>query len=186
MNLRAHAAVGGLQRAITQARPVAPDGLLAGRCTLHVDAVVDGLGLGAVGEPFQVGPEACLACQVEREVHAEPGAVGRGVDKARERRAAGECEVGALGKPLVRHVLRCQAVHAARHAACVQASGIDDDARRQLERAGRGLDLHHRRPSAIEVNRDHARLHGHRAAMRFDVALQREHQAVAVDDARAR
>ena len=195
MDLRAHAAVGRLQRAAAQARPVAADRLLEGRRTLRVHAVVDGFGVDAIGEPFQVGPEAGLACKVEREVHAEPGAVGRRVDEAAERRPAREREVAAFGEALIRYVLRCQAVCAAcavcavyepRHAARVQPGGVDDDACRQLETTRRRIDLHQRRRTAVHANRDDLRLQPHRAAIAFDIALQREHQAVAVDDARAR
>jgi hypothetical protein len=77
LQLRAHAAVRRRQRAVGERRPVAPDRGVEERAARRVDGVVDRVGRADV-EPFDVGAEARLAGEVEREVDAEAARLGTG------------------------------------------------------------------------------------------------------------
>jgi hypothetical protein len=135
-----HAAVRGQQRVVAEAGPVAADVGGEGRARRGVDRVVDVVRVG-VGEPFDVGAEARLAGEVERQVHAEAAVGRRRIDQARERRAAAQREVAALrelerrhaaaGKPCRRAATACACrpaaltIHAA-SSSSASAPPVDD------------------------------------------------------------
>ena len=87
----------GARAPSSNARPVAPDRGVERRAARRIDGVVDRLGRIDV-EPLDVGTEARLAGEVERQVDAEAAGLGHRIDQAGERRAAGERVVVAFGE----------------------------------------------------------------------------------------
>src|SRR5258705_8996122 len=79
-----------LQCAVLQVRPVVAYGVVENLRAPGVDVVVDSL------DPFDVGAETRPAGQIEGQVHAEPGGLGRGIDQPGKRRAARKAEVISL------------------------------------------------------------------------------------------
>src|SRR5258706_14827428 len=76
--LRANACVAGCERAVRQARPIAPDRGIEALGTAWVDVVVDAI------DPLHIGAEARLPGKVERDVHAEAAGLGHRIDQPLE------------------------------------------------------------------------------------------------------
>src|SRR5437016_14083358 len=106
--LRPDARITGEKRAVGKTGPIAADrgveALRAARVYGIVFLSTDAL------DPLHVRPEARLAGEVERHVHAEAAGLGNRVDQPRERRAARERIVVALGVELARCELRTVAL----------------------------------------------------------------------------
>src|SRR6185437_7704935 len=106
-DLRPYAGIARLQRAVAQIGPVAADGGIKGIAAPGVDGVVDSV------DPFDIGTEAGLAGEIERQVDAEPGLLRHRVDEMRERRLAGQGEIDATAKIVARDARRRDAGDAA-------------------------------------------------------------------------
>ena len=146
----------------------------------NVDAIVDRVGRSRMN-PFDVRPEARPAGQIQRQVHPQARGLGHRVDQPREGRAAGECEVVALGVTGRWHTLARQLRQQRRNRGRPEARRVDDRAAHQL--AGRlAADLQHV-PIDTQRPAEQRRLQRDPGAGRLQIAPQGEHQRVAVDDA---
>src|SRR6266705_1780782 len=174
LDLGPDARIRGLQGAVREARPVAAYRAVERPGAARVDVVADAL------DPFDVGAETRLACEVESEVHAAPRRFRGGVDEAAERRAARQAEVVALAVVGGGQPVRRKAFDDARQLLREQACAVDYPPREQpsgFDTADLELDT---------VRLDAAAKHGaaerERRAAVLGVSAQGEHEAVAVDD----
>ena len=114
-------------------------------------------------------------------MHAETARHRHRIDQPRERRAAGQREVVALGVIRGRDAIRRHAGDAAREAGRMQAGGVHQQPAAQRHRIGAAdIDLHAASHGAPAGHRTEE--HRHRAGI-LRIALQRQHVGVAVDDA---
>src|SRR5215469_3630274 len=116
------------QRAIGQARPVAPDGVVEALAPGRVDAIVEAL------DPFHIRAEARAPGQIEGEMDAEPRGLGHGIDEMAEGRARPEDEVVALGEVAPRHLLRIEALEGASDGLGLQPGGVHEIAALEADR----------------------------------------------------
>ena len=113
-----------------------------------------------------------------------PASSGHRIDQAAERPRAGQREVVALAEIRRRHELGVEALKTPRHGRRVQAGAVDHGAGQEGDRLGAAdleLDAVSGDPAALD-----RRIEREQRAMVLGIALQREHQAVAVDDAGGR
>ncbi|MCY1214725.1 hypothetical protein D9M72_265510 [compost metagenome] len=173
---RADAGIARLQLTVLQGGVIAAHRLVEGRFARGVEAVVDAVA------PAQVRPELALPTEVERHVGAQGAFTPGRVHEMAEGRFARQREVVAdrvvqrwhqAGRHAVDprcHLLRTQPrrVHhrVAQHARCFRAAHLDHQA---VWRGPRG---------------QHTALQSKRGTRTFRVAQVRQHQRVAVDDAR--
>ena len=118
---------------------------------------------------------------IERHVHAEPARYGHRIDQPGKHRPAGIAEIAPLAEEQPRHPLGRIALGRTAELLGAEPGGVDDGidgdrcrigaAEMRLPSAGRPHEALDRR-----VERDHA-------AAILEVALEREHVAMAVDDA---
>ena len=175
MDLRAHAAVGRLQRAVRQPRPIAPHVVVEGLGSGRIDGVVDVLGPRGV-QPLGIRAESRLAAEVQRQVHAQPRVLRQRIHEPCERCLALKGEVAALAETRGRR--RWKALDARGDEGRMQTRRIDHDPRAEFH-----LRRRHDVRAAVAPHRGHRGPESDRAAMALEVALQREHPAVAVHDA---
>ena len=130
-------------------------------------------------EPLDVGAEARLAGEVERQMHAEAAGLGHRIDQARERRPSGEREVVALGEPLARHAPAASpSMRRASAGALSPAALTSTPASISIGASPPTRSRSRRR----ERPRFRAAAQDERAAGVLEIALVGEHQRVAVDD----
>ncbi len=180
-DLRSNARVSRREPVIAQRRPVSANGPIERIATARVDRVVERLRIEIGAEPLDVRAEADAAGEIERGVHAETAVLGQRIHEMRERAAARVREVVAFGKEGARD-RRARRAELVRETRRMQPGGVDDRPRRQRERAvaRRAFELHR---GAGRTRGRAARVRGDRAAGSFEVASQRQHERVAVDDA---
>src|SRR5712691_503327 len=117
--------IGGLQGAVFQSRPVAAYGVVENLRALGVDVIIEAL------DPFDVRTEARPAGEVESQVYAEAGGLGRGVDQPGKRRAARKAEIVSLAVVRGRNPFRGKSLDASRDVLGEQARAVHDRLREQ-------------------------------------------------------
>src|SRR5882762_2927693 len=167
-----------LQCAVLQDRPVAAYGVVENLRAARVDVVVDSL------DPFDVGAETRLAGQIEGQVHAEPGGLGRRVDQPGKRRAARKAEVVSLAVISGRDPFRWKSLYASRDVLGEQARAVHDRLREQA---------HGFRATRFQLDSSFPYPPGEQGAAKCDrrtavlgLAAQSEHERMAVHDTRGR
>ena len=114
-------------------------------------------------------------------MHAQPMRLRRGIDQAPERRAPAQREIIALGVARAGHERGIEALDGERDFAGREARAIDERARRDFRRLGAaGAHPHSTLPRRGGDERRAKREDG---AVILRLALQREHEGVAVEDA---
>jgi hypothetical protein len=174
LQLRADAGITGLKGAFGQVRPIAADRSLEQGGAAGIDRVVDAL------HPFDVGTEARPPRQIEREMHSERGGVGHGIDQPAERRGSSQGEINAPRQMDARNQGRRDPGDRARHRLGAEPCRIDQHAGSHaggLCTADLQLEPVRRDRAAL----DRAAQGQHRSAL-LRVALQGQHQRMAVDD----
>ena len=180
-DLGPNAGVTGLQSTVGQLGPVAANLTVKRIATTRVHGQVC-----RVGDPLHVGAELGLAAQIQRQVHAQTGRFGHGVNQARKRRLARQGEVVAFGEMGMRQDRSVQTLHGARQGHGVQAGGVDQFSASQF---GAVLGAQHDGMTGRALRQMdglNGRDQGQQATRVFQVALQSEHQAMAVNHTRAR
>src|SRR5258706_4477335 len=167
-----------LQRAVLQVRPVAAYGVVENFRASGVDVVVDAL------DPLDVRTEARPAGEVERQVHAEAGGLGRGIDQPGKRRAARKAEIVSLAVYRWVDPFRPESPHACLYSRGEQARTVHHRLREQA---------HGFRAAHFQLDSTLAYPPGEqraakcdRRAVVFGLAAQSEHERVAVHDTRGR
>src|SRR5712675_411433 len=165
-----------LQCAVLQVRPVAAYGVVENFRAARVDVVIDSL------DPFDVGAETRLASQIESQVHAEPGGLGRRVDQPGKRRAARKAEVISLAVISGRDPFRGKSLYPSRNVLGEQARAVHDRLREQP---------HGLRATHFELDSTLPYPPGEQGAAKcdrrsvvFGLAAQCEHERMAVHDTR--
>ena len=115
-------------------------------------------------------------------MRAEPARLWHRIDQPRKRRAACKREIAALGEIRLRNRRRIEARNRARKARRSEAGGEHHMARGDLCRCI-AADRQHDR-AAADFAALERRAEGERGAMGLGIALQGEHESMAVDDAR--
>ena len=170
------AGVARLQRAVRQIRVVAPDRPVKLLLQAGFERIV------RCRQPAgHVRPELALAAEIKRDVNAQAGVIRHRVHQMSERRPPAQREVVALGVKRRRHPLGRKTGEGAGHVLGVQAGRIDQPPATQRERFF---------PAGVQRDSIRHNLSGHhrgagdqRRAGPLGVAQQRQHQAVAVEDA---
>ena len=156
-----------MQPRFVEGRIVAPD--------RRHEALEAGLveGIVVVRLPYHVWPEARLASQIQRYVNAEPAGLGNWIDQARKRRGAGQRVVVPLGE-----IAPPLAAELRGHVGCVQTGRVHHQIGDEVVIAA----AHAQAAVGAFETRDFG-VQRHQAAGSFQIALQTQHEGVAVDDA---
>ena len=156
-----------MQPRFVEGRIVAPDG--------RHEALEAGLvkGIVVVRLPHHVWPEARLAGQIQRHVNAEPAGLGNRIDQARKRRGAGQRVVVPLGE-----IAPSLAAKLRGHRGRVQTRCVHHQIGDEIVIAA----AHAQAVVGAFETRDFG-VQRHQAASGFQIALQTQHEGVAVDDA---
>src|SRR5215469_10144973 len=168
--------IAGAQRPVGQCRPVAADRPIETIGAGRINGVIQLL------DPLDVRPELRLAGEVEREVHAQAAGLRDRIDEVFERRLPLQHVIVALGVEGWRNAPLRNACDVPRQLLSVQAGAVDYDLRREL-RSLVGADFEPNGVAAAVPPR-HRRVACDDAAGVLEIPPQREHEAVAVDDAR--
>ncbi len=172
-DLRSDPGIARREPPVREPRPVLADRGVEAVGAARVDVVADRV------DPLDVGSEARLAAEVDGDVHPEAGLVRHRVDEPRERRLPDERVVVALRVVGRRHVRGREAGERGGDPLRVKPARVHHRPGADAERlvaAGRDLDavVAHRAAGDRALEGDHR-------AVRLRVALQREHEGVAVD-----
>ncbi len=173
-DLGADAGITGLQGAVAQARPVAPNRGVESRAARPVDLVVD------CGNPFDIGAEAGLAGKIEGDVDAEPARRRHRIDEPAERCAAAQGEIHAAAEIGGRDRVAGDAFDGAGQFRGIKPGGVDQVTAANgagLVAAGFELEAVGANPPAEDRGAQRDRRTGS-----LGLALVGEHQRVAVDD----
>jgi hypothetical protein len=164
-----------LQRAIGQAGPIAPDGIVEALSPPRVDAIIQIL------DPFHIRPEPRPTGEIEGEMNAQPRRLGHGIDQMAKGGAGPEDEVVPLGEMARGHQSGIEALQRACHGLGLQAGGVHEIAAMERQRR---VAAYLKAESVIGDTTARQRApQGQHRARRLRIALEGQHQPMAVDDA---
>src|SRR5690606_1356258 len=159
-----------------QAGPVAPDRRLEACRAGGIDPVVDPV------HPLGIRSEPPLPRHVERQVDAEPVALGQGIDQVAEGHASRHREIAALAVMDLPAVRGTEPLARGRRLAGRGPGRVDEETGSATHDRALRLDLEPE-PAAPGPRRDEAGGEGKACTMTLGLAPEASHQGMAVDDA---
>ncbi len=178
LNLGPDARIVRLERTIGQIGVVAADSLVKDLAPLRRHRI------GFIVDPFMVGAEFAAPAQIDGEVDAQALGPGRRIDQSAEGRPPRHGKIAAPGEIARRDMLRLKTVYPASQGLRTQPRRIDHRAHGDVCRLACLVPRRDEETAAgLGTDHLHSRVEGEGAAGRFRIALEADHQCVAVNDA---